>query len=415
MTVPEASDGPAGGRPTYESLLDDPYPHYARLREIAPLHWSPGRAAWLVSRYDDIVAVERAGARDGSLSFGERCAAHFAAMPTRVRDRTPTLCKAVPRHLGHLDGPEHGLPRKLAEAAFSRAVVDRLSPSVGAELDAAVAAVKDRDEIELIGELIAPMPMAVIVAGFGLPSSSARDLERWSDALLGDIALDRMPDEALDAKEAAQVALDGLLRVVLRSGRRSPMADALVGAAERHDAGEEDVVRVAAQIVIGSHKSLRHAISVALHAAVRHPRRVVEALAAAMLDPLVDELLRLDPAAQRLTRTARRDIVLETGVVPAGDRILLLLGSGNRDPERFPDPDRLSLERAPCPHLAFGLGSHYCPGARLARHVTGRVLERLLGRSRPFALRARDARWLRSESTRGIAAWPVRRRRRPAS
>ncbi|PRY75529.1 hypothetical protein CLV80_112116 [Yoonia maritima] len=404
----QAAQRTARNSMAYDALLDDPYPFYKELRQSAPVHYSAGRGAWMISRFDDISRIEASDA----LSHGARCDALFAGLSEEIRNRLPTVCKVVPNHLGHLDSTAHTKHRKLMQAATARPVITALKPMVEAKCKARLEALNLTQDVDLIGDFAKPLPFEVLVAAMGLDHRwPLEDVEGWTRNMLGDFALATMSTDELDRKERAVGALSSIFGQLLSDNHGtsdSLIIRALKKAMIKQGLGLDAAICTAIQCLTGGYESLRHAVSVGLHTALNHPQWTATQMQSGGLSvEAVDELMRYDCVVQKLSRTVSKPVTLSDVKVPKGANVHLLPGSGNRDPERFANPDTLDLRNGSVAHFAFGAGPHYCPGAGLARMLVQVALTALLNHDIYSYIRTEDAQWDRDERHRGIARWPV--------
>ena len=374
----------------------DPYPNYAWLREHAPVAPASGRdgaPVWLVSRYD----LARDCLADPRLSADHR----NAASPPRSDD-------PLEHNLQGTDPPEHARLRRLVAAAFSPRAVEAARPMIARVCRQAVAAFADRGRAELVADYALVVPVAVIHELLGVPPE-----EQEAPA----VCLDRFwrASVAEPPDPASGRYLDDYLRRIVALKRRRPGADLvtmLLGLLDRGELRDEGELRSMLYLLLGA----GHATSVPFLAAgmlrlLEHP----DQLAALRRDPAgwpacVEEVLRHDPASQASSnRYALSDLTVGGVAVSRGDTVLVSLAAANRDPDRFPDPDRFDSTRPPGPHLAFGHGAHFCLGAHLAR-AEGEIALRTLVATLPdlaLAVDPRQVQWALGPMLRGPRALPV--------
>ncbi|MFD4633411.1 cytochrome P450 [Streptomyces sp. NPDC058284] len=386
-----------------EGLLDDPYAAYARLRDTAPVHritGTDGNPAWLVTRYDDV----REALANPLLSLDK---SH--ALPGSYRGFA--LPPALEANLLNMDPPDHTRIRRLVGRAFTRRRVERLRAPVRSAADALLDAVEPHGRADLISAYAAPLPITVICDLLGVPGDAGRlDLRGWTDALVA-------PDPAHPEKtKEAVVSLLAFFTGLLAEKRRNPADDLLSDLiAVRDEAAdrlsEDELMSLAFLILFAGYENTVQLIGNAVLALLDHP----EQLAALRDDPAklpaaVEEFQRYDgPAPLSIRRFPLADITIAGVTVRAGETVLLSLNSANRDPRRFPDPDRLDLGRDATGHLALGHGIHHCLGAPLARLETAIALGALIERFPRIALDVpRDElRWRPTIRARGLLELPV--------
>ncbi|MFI7317296.1 cytochrome P450 [Streptomyces venezuelae] len=398
--TPTPQGEPAQHNPAH-GLVDDPYGTYARLRVTAPVHrvaGTDGKPAWLVTRYDDV----REALANPLLSLDK---SH--ALPGGYRGLA--LPPALDANLLNMDPPDHTRIRSLVGRAFTRRRVEQLRAPIRRTADALLDAVEPLGRADLVAAYAAPLPITVICDLLGVPDGSRHDFREWTDALLA-------PDPAHPEKaKHGVVALLGFFGGLLADKRQHPADDLLSDLVAVRDAGdrlsEDELMSLAFLILFAGYENTVHLIGNAALALLDHP----EQLAALRDDPArlpaaVEEFQRYDgPAPLAIRRFPTQDITIAGVTVPAGETVLLSLGSANRDPARFPDPDRLDLDRATAGHVALGHGIHHCLGAPLARLETEIAVGALVERFPRLALAVpRDEiRWRPSMRSRGLLELPV--------
>ncbi|MET7850939.1 cytochrome P450 [Streptomyces avermitilis] len=382
-----------------EGLLADPYAVYDRLRDTAPVHriaGTDGKPAWLVTRYDDV----REGLANPLLSLDKK-----HALPGNYRGLA--LPPALDANLLNMDAPDHTRIRRLVGRAFTLRRVEQLREPVTETAHRLLDALGTHGSTDLIASYAAPLPIAVICDLLGVPDEHRRDFRAWTDPLV-------TPDPARpDVARESVVSLLGFFTALLADKRKNPADDLLSDLIAVQEEGdrltEDELMSLAFLILFAGYENTVHLIGNAVLALLRHP----EQLAALREDPArlpaaVGEFARHDgPALLAVRRFPVRDVTIGGVTVPAGETVLLSLSAANRDPRRFPDPDRLDLGRDAAGHLALGHGVHYCLGAPLARLETEIALAALLERFPDLALTETEPRRRPSLRARGLLALPV--------
>ncbi|WP_369168564.1 cytochrome P450 [Streptomyces sp. R28] len=382
-----------------DGLIDHPYDVYRRLRDSAPVHrvaGPDGSPAWLVTRYDDV----REALADPRLSLDKRHA-------TPGSYRGLALPPALDANLLNMDPPDHTRIRRLVGRAFTPSRIAQLRTPIRQTADRLLDALGPLGTTDLIASYAAPLPVTVICDLLGVPDEHRRDFWEWTDALVA-------PDPARpQAAKEAVVAMLGFFTRLLADKREEPGDDLLSDLIAVRDEGdrlsEDELMSLAFLILFAGYENTVQLIGNAVLALLSHP----EQLAALREDPsripaAVEELARYDgPALLAIRRFPTEDVTIGGVTVPAGDTVLLSLSAANRDPARFPDPDRLDLGRDAFGHLALGHGIHYCLGAPLARAEAEIALAALLERFPALDLADRELRWRRSLRARGLLALPV--------
>ncbi|MFE6129376.1 cytochrome P450 [Streptomyces sp. NPDC056437] len=384
-------------------LLTDPYAVYARLRETAPVQritGPDGSPAWIVTRYEDV----RQALADPRLSLDKR-----HALPGSYRGFA--LPPALDANLLNMDPPDHTRIRRLVTQAFTARRIEELRTPVRRIADDLLDAVAPHGRADLVAAYAAPLPIAVICELLGVPPHSRRDFRDWTDALVA-------PDPAQPgrAKEAIGSML-GFFHELLAHKRAEPADDLLSALIAVREEGEDrlsenELMSLAFLILFAGYENTVQLIGNATLALLRHPAQLAALRAdPTRIGPAVEELARYDgPALLAIRRFPVEEVTIGGVTVPAGETVLLSLASADRDPARFPEPERLDLSRDTAGHLALGHGIHYCLGAPLARLETGIALSALLERFPRLALDTAESELRRRPSARarGLIALPVR-------
>lgn len=287
-----------------------------------------------------------------------------------------------------LEPPEHPRQRRLVSSAFTPRTVSGLRPRIRQLCEQLVgdALAAGNGQLDVVSALAEPLPVAVIGALLGIPEPDWRLLRPWSAAIVAMFELDATP-EGERAAEAAAAEFVAYLQEQIADRRLTPKDDLLTALVQASDGAErlsaDEVVAISILLLNAGHEATVNVIGAGVQALAAHPVQ----LAALPEEPeqlsgVADELVRYDTPLSMFTRTAFTDIQLADALVPAGQRVGLLLGSANRDPEAFERPDELNVTRVDNPHVGFGGGIHYCLGAPLARIEIAETLASLLRRGR---------------------------------
>jgi cytochrome P450 len=365
-------------------MLQNPYPAYQRLRSLAPIAWVDSFQGWILTRHADVSAVLR-DTRFSSQRYGEAAdqaekrGERDVAEMYRMRTNAMLSC----------DGPRHARLRGLVSKAFTPRAVAAMRPTIAALVDRLIDEAQARGSLELIGDLAAPLPVAVIASMLGIPTEDHGRFKQWSDAVA---AIANLPENLTDdiVRHAATAfgELTNYFRGLIgrmRSGHGQGLLAAMAAAEEQGDRlTEPELYSNAVLLLNAGHETTTNLIGNGTLALLRHPDQWEKLRSVpGLVEGAVEELLRYDSPVQFTSRTALEDVTLGEHLIKAGQKVLVLLGAANRDPAMFPDPDRLDIARAEAPHhVAFGQGPHYCLGAPLAR-LEGQVVFETLPRRFP--------------------------------
>lgn len=386
----------------------DPYPLYAELRERGPVHrvrFPSGVCAWLVTGYE---AAHRA-LTDARL--GKHHSRGNAAWRARASIMPEPQHSQLQVHLLHQDPPRHTELRRLLGDAFAPQRVEGLRPRFQAMADALLDGLPERGEADLVEAFAARFPFRVLAEVIGLPA----EFEARFDRDWGKVVQPVGPtDPGRPAYEARLRGLQQYIADLVRHQRAvggEDLLSRLVAARDAGALGQEELDSMIFQLLVAGQEPVTNQITTALVTLLRHPAHLA-ALAGdpELLPRAVEELLRYDSAFELTTwRFLAEDADLHGTRVPAGDSVIVSLCAANRDARQFPDPDTLDFDRSPNPHLAFGHGIHFCPGAALARIelqiALGTLLRRLPG-LRP-AVPESELSWIPAVLARGVDRLPV--------
>jgi cytochrome P450 len=353
--------------PTLASFRADPYPTYARLRAELPIARS-AVGMYVVSRHADVSKVLRSP--DVSRDIDESAQDFTDEEQERWKIRRS---RVGVKSMLNLDPPDHTRLRGLVTKAFTPRAIAQLRPRVQQLVDDALAPTMDTGVIELNEALAFPMPFQVISDMLDMPTERAEELRVWSEAIT--LSLEPTASQAdFAAAVAAVQQLVGFLVPVIEDRRQNLGDDLLSGLLVAEESGERltlpELISTVVLLYVAGHETTVNLIGNGALALANHPaQRALWRAAGESLDTnAIDELLRYDGPVQQTVRVPLVDLEVSGGVLPAGHRVLTLLGAANRDSEVFANPDELHLDRPGASrHMAFASGIHYCLGAAVAR------------------------------------------------
>ena len=340
----------SGGRPVFRAELPD------------------GRIAWLVTGYDNVRLV----------LVDQRFSRALAVAPGQAR---PGFEMFAAGSINGTDPPEHTRLRKLVASAFTARRVEALRPRVTSIVNQLIDAMARRPQpTDLVAGFSLPLPAQVICEMLGVPAADTGQFHAWSDTIMGDWQRDS--DEIM----TALAELYGYFGALIEIKRARPADDLISGLiAARDDAdrlSEQELTVMCCTLLIGGHETTANQINLSLLLLFDHPGQVAKLRADPGLIPAaVEELLRyvrlgsLPPA-----RVTTEDVQLGGVTIPAGEQVMPLFGTANRDPSVFTDPGRFDVTRDAASHLTFGAGVHHCLGAQLARVELQEAFRGLVGR-----------------------------------
>ena len=382
--------------PFSDAAFEDPYPQYARFRSEDPVHWSEKLRAWLLLRHDDVAAAFRDDA-------------HFSADRRRARRAARDVAEQdAPVIRTIASDPPECLP---VRAILTPTLVPRvraMGPRIEAITDELLDRMAGRREADVVADFAHALPIRVIAELLDVPE---RERPRFQ-ALSATIArgMDRFYGADAVARGLGEIGAFFLQLVI---ERKDDDGDDLVRGllrAEHHGdrLSDLEVTAMCTALVFAGHETTVSLIAGGLLALLRNPAESERLRSdATLVIPAVEELLRYESPPQFISRVVGEPIELCGKRLRSGDSVLLGIGAANRDPAVFADPERLDVGRSPNPHVAFGLGTHVCPGAQLSRMEARVALPAILGRFPRLRLAGKPT-WRRTIILRALERLPVR-------
>jgi cytochrome P450 family 142 subfamily A polypeptide 1 len=367
-------------------FYDDPWEAYRWLRRHSPIHWDAKNELWVISRHEDVSHISRNqelySAADG------------------VRPRV-----AAPMSIISMDDPEHTRQRRIVSRGFTPAKVRALTDHIRDLSNQIIDEVAQKGRLDFVEDFAIHVPLIVIAEMMGLDPEQRGRLYTWSDAMMaGDGAVDGddpvlqhaavafgeyavMCQELIDARRAAPGETEDIISALTQAYDEGALSrDDRGGAVEVDDMPnqeltDDELFMFLVLIVVAGNETTRNALTGGLVAFSQFPeqkQRVIDD--PSLWDTAVDEVIRFVSPVLTFARTVTRDHTYKGVDFKAGQKVFMLYQSANRDEDVFDAPDELRVDRSPNPHLAFGIGTHYCMGANLARAEVRVVFEELFRR-----------------------------------
>lgn len=365
--------------PFVSPQLEDPYPTYAIARRVAPVFYSPVLSMWIVSRYDDIVAVLRDNATFSSANILKcrtiPCPESLAVLQAGGYERKPLTVDNDP--------PDHARTRGAIIKAFTPARVAGLQPQIRALANGLIDAFPRDGRTDLMTQFAYTLPLLVILDLLGLPRQDLTKIRQWGEAWAAFMWTPLPPEkqveyarcmveylryckEQVSARKAAP--RDDLLSDLLRGQNDSACA-----------LSDYEIALTIHDLLFAGHETTSHTIGNAMKLLLSHPDQWAALRADPGLIPAaIDEILRIDSPVQVIPRTTTREVKIAGVTLPADVTVCLLIGSANHDEIFGPDPERFDIRRKKADKgLSFSHGIHYCAGAALARMELRLAIEAL--------------------------------------
>ena len=349
-------------------VLADPYPLYRRLRHEDPVHWDPFLHSWVVTRYTDVVRVLR--------DFSARRAPTAEQLTELGLEALNPVAKVMVKQMLFLDPPEHARIRSLASAAFTPQRVAALRSHIRDIVRELLAKVRRQGGINVIADLAEPLPCIVTAEMLGVPVEDRHQLKLWSQdfaEVLGNFQ--HNPDRVAKLLKTTE-DMTAYFRSSMRTQNLRP--DGLISSLMNAEIDgerltEEEVIANSIITMVGGQETTTNLIGSGTLSLLRNPDELEKLRAdLSMIPAAVEELLRYESPSQHTARLAPDDLELGGKLIRKRQAVQAVMAAANRDPERFPDPDRLDVTRQDNRHVAFGYGAHFCFGAPLAR-IEGQI------------------------------------------
>jgi pimeloyl-[acyl-carrier protein] synthase len=382
----------------------DPYPFYRRLREQAPVMWDPFMHTWVVTRYEDVMTVLHRFSADRTPDPKKMEALGLPSLGP--------VAEVMARQMLFLDAPAHTRLRKLCSSAFTPRRVEAMEDEIRDIAGRLIGDCAGRGEMDVIADFAEPFPAIVTAGLLGVPLDDHRQLKAWSATfaeMLGNFQ--HNPDRIHDVLRCV-ADMTGYFRDAIREQEKRPREGLIRSLMDAEVEGsrlsEDEVIANTIVTMVGGQETTTNLIGNGLLTLIRMPdkmrqlRERPEIMASA-----VEELLRFETPSQHTARICREDIVIGGKLIRKGEAVMAVMAAGNRDPERFPDPDALDLTRPDNRHLAFGWAAHFCFGAALARMEARIAFAALLGRLEDMRVTSERLEWRTNSGLRGLKALPI--------
>jgi pimeloyl-[acyl-carrier protein] synthase len=386
------------------AVLADPYPLYRALRERDRVYWDPFLHAWVVTGYADVVAVLH--------RFSAERPPIPAQLQTMGAASLAPIAQVMVKQMLFLDGAAHQRLRRLCSAAFTSQRMDHLRSHIEDIANRLIDRVFDTGRLDVINQFAGPLPAIVSAELLGMPASDHGQLKAWSTdfaEMLGNFQHDPgCAGRVLRSVNEMTAYFRSAIRAQERSPRDGLLASLLTAEVEGSRLTEEEVIANTIVTMVGGQETTTNLIGNGLLALLRQPEQLAQMRDdPSIIESATEELLRYDCPSQHTARLVPEDCELGGKSVRKGDGVMAVMAAANRDPERFPDPDRLDLRRTDNRHLAFGWAAHFCFGAPLAR-IEGQIaFSTLLRRLRNVALEPQTLTWRENLGLRGLTSLMV--------
>jgi pimeloyl-[acyl-carrier protein] synthase len=378
-------------------VLANPYPLYRSLREQDPVHWDRYLHAWVVTSYEHVQQV--------LLQYSADRTPTPEALDKIGLSQLAPIAAVMTRQMLFLDPPSHTRLRKLASQAFSVARVERLAKKIRSVIDELLDGLQGRDTIDIITDYAEPLPAIVTAALLGIDVADHPKLKEWSAAfaeVLGNFQ--HNPERSMRVLRSLEDMTAYFRDSIRNHGDRDGLVRDLANAkVDGEQLSEDEVIANIIVTMVGGQETTTNLIGNGVLTLLRNPSALAELRAnPGLMTSAVEELLRYEPPSQQTARLAPDDRVLGGKSIRKGQAVIAVMAAANRDPARFPDPDKLELARLDNRHLSFGWGAHFCFGAALARLEGRLALQALLDKYSEMRLTDAALNWRDNLGLRGL-------------
>ena len=333
----------------------DPYPTYEWLREEEPAYYNPELDFYALSRFDDVL-------------FGLHNPEIYTSTNGIALETSSAMSGRTPSMIEY-DPPEHTALRRLLSRQFTPKAVSKLENTVRSRAVELLDEIGDRAEFDMVKDFAAHLPTTIVATMLGIPVEHHDDVRLWTDALLHrEEGRGEVPETAV----AAQAEMANLVFGIIAERRADPREDLISHLCtcdyEGRKLDDMEVMAFCGLLIAGGHETTAKLIAGGARMLAAHPDQRAELVAdPSLYGRAIEELLRYTSPTQYMARTLTRDVELHGATMRGGTKVALLLGSGNRDPRQFDDPDRFDIHRENARILSLGHGAHVCLGAAVVR------------------------------------------------
>jgi hypothetical protein len=419
-----------------EDIRSNPYPFYARLRSQDPVHWDENMGFWVLTRYADIASVYV----DERFSRAQGLMRGFQRFPEAEQRIAEPVYHSFAKTMFYADPPYHTHLRGLMNTAFTPRRVEQMRPYIQRVVDDLLNGVQDDGQMDFIHDFAYPLPVMVIAELLGLPPDDRARFKGWSDDLFAILGTVRHVPHLMECAAQSLREMTDYVTALSRTRRKQPREDllsALLNFVDEdepitcsHHAGEtrasphrqedltgehynikltqEELVANINILLSTGHETTTHLIGNGLLALVQNPDQMqILRNQPTLLPNAIEEMLRYDNPVQITYRSALEDVEMGDKRIRKGELVNSIIGSANRDPEQYTQPDHFDITRKQGRHLGFGLGIHFCIGAALVRLEAEIAFTTVLRRFSELRLATENLEWQEHPIFRGLKTLPV--------
>ena len=361
---------------------------------------------WVLTRYEHV----KNALLDPRFS-AERMESLIAHVPESTRGTIGPLAKWIGLWAVFKDPPDHTRLRGLMSHAFTPVAIQELRPKVESLTERFLDQMVPRGRMDIIADLAYPLPITVIGDLLGLPPGDSDRLKTWSDELAYFVGGALTTADKYERSQEGVQEMAQYFSEAIDHERKSPengLIGQMIQSIDRGLVSHDEVVGTCILVLFAGHETTTNLISNGIWSLLQNPSELAALRETpSLIESAVEEILRYEGPAQSVARVATQDIEIHDKTIKRGERVFLMIGAANRDPRVFQDPDRFDIQRQDNPHIAFGMGLHYCIGAPLARLEGQIAIGRILARCGDLKAEIDAPEWLDSLTFRGFRSLPV--------
>lgn len=388
------------------------FPAIDRIREEAPMFFSPSQQVWFISRHEDVINTFS----DKRWSENRLHGSQFMSIAEDERPKLiPNLLRFVPNWVNNIDSPQHDRVRRLLLKGFTRKVVEQIKPAIDEICDQLIDQALQEKEFDFVDKIAFPLPAAVILKLLGMPMEHLGKMRGWANSVTAALAGVMPPRETLLACEAAIAEMDELFLIEIEKRKTEPgndMITALLQARESNGEGltTEELLGILQLVIIAGHDSTANSIGLGLLAMLEHPEQMADYKSGKVDGMLaMSEMLRHVNVAAMQPRVALERMEMHGQQVEPGQYAFVMIAAANRDPRMFDNPTVMNFSRPNIDRMAtFGPGFHHCVGHYLGRVELEALYRRIVNKFSKMEADTRDLVFQLNPVFRGLEALPVR-------
>lgn len=393
--------------------IQNPYPVYTYLRENEPVHWNAMFNGFMLTKYDDVNLAFSDHRRFSSDIWSN--AAQVLGF-TGEDESSQQLGQIIPflaYNLQGMDPPGHTRQRTLMMKTFTPRMIEAFRPAVQKQVDELIDQRLADGRMDIVADLAYPLSSNVILDMLGIPRSGRPYIRASSEAINEFVATIGFSGPQVWPRLAGVFTeVTAYLKSLIAERRKRPGEDLLTKMVQAEENGdilsEDEIVNATNFLLFAGHETTANLIAVGLYYLMQNPEQMAQLRADPSKIPLaVEELLRYVSPVHTLARRTTQEVTIRGIPIPQNSSIFLLIGAANRDPEKFPDPEKLDINRPPVRSLGFGYGIHFCIGAALARMESQVAFETILKRLPDLEMAIETPEFRPNYSLRGLKALPV--------